>query len=153
MGTIVTGTDGSAGAQGALSWAVEEARRRGDALRVVHVWEAPITAYPGSFIGARAVDIETTLEIFRTSAEKQGDEARSWLAANASDVKATVSLLEGSAATRLVEAAADADLLVLGARGHGGFSTLLLGSVSDHCTRRAPCTVVIVPSGERASGE
>ena len=147
MGTIVAGTDGSVGARAALVWAVAEARRRRAALRVVHVWEAPITAYPGPYMGARAIDIEASIEAFHETAEKQGSEIRTWLDANAKGVTATVSVLEGAAAPKLLEAAEDAELLVLGARGHGGFSALLLGSVCDQCARHAPCTVVIVPAG------
>lgn len=151
MGTIVAGTDGSEHARDALVWAVDEARRRGSELLVVHAWETPITAYPGPLMGARAVDIEASIEAFHETADKQADEMRTWLHANAAGVTAHVSVLEGAAATRLLEASADADLLVLGSRGHGGFSTLLLGSVSDQCVRRSVCTVVIVPSGERAA--
>ena len=150
MGTIVVGTDGSAGARAALTWAVDEARRRGSSLRAVHAWEAPITAYPGPLMGARAMDIDASIETFHESAETTADEIRAWLAANAVGVTTQVSVLEGAATAKLLEAAAEADLLVLGARGHGGFSSLLLGSVSDQCTRHAPCTVVIVPSAERA---
>ena len=152
MGIIVAGTDGSDGARAALAWALDEARRRNASLHVVHAWEMPVTAYPGPYFGARGIDIEAGLEAYRTNAEELGSEIRSWLAANGKDVTTSVSVLEGAATAKLLEAATEADLLVLGARGHGGFSALLLGSVSDRCTRDAPCTVVIVPADERAAG-
>jgi nucleotide-binding universal stress UspA family protein len=53
---------------------------------------------------------------------------------------------EGSAARVLIDAVGEADLLVVGSRGHGGFTNLLLGSVSQQCAQHAPCPVVIVRS-------
>jgi nucleotide-binding universal stress UspA family protein len=52
--------------------------------------------------------------------------------------------MEGHPATRLIEASAGADLLVVGSRGHGAFAGMLLGSVSEHCVAHASCPVVVV---------
>jgi len=49
----------------------------------------------------------------------------------------------------LIDAVGEADVLVVGSRDHGGFTNLLLGSVSQQCAQHAPCPVVIVQSKER----
>ena len=59
-------------------------------------------------------------------------------------MQVTTVVTEGAAAPVLLESAADADLLVVGNRGHGGFAGLLLGSVSQQCTSHAGCPVVVV---------
>ena len=55
----------------------------------------------------------------------------------------TVSVITGDAAEEFIKASRDADLLVVGSRGHGGFADLLLGSVSDKITHHAACPVVV----------
>ena len=57
--------------------------------------------------------------------------------------------VEGPTVPTLLDAASDADLLVVGSRGLGGFKGLILGSVSQQCVQHAPCPVVIVHSGDR----
>jgi nucleotide-binding universal stress UspA family protein len=61
----------------------------------------------------------------------------------------TVRVVSGTAAEAVIDASRDADLLVLGSRGNGGFSRLLLGSVSTQATQHARCPVVIVPDPQR----
>jgi nucleotide-binding universal stress UspA family protein len=63
------------------------------------------------------------------------------------DVPVEPAVVQGSAALVLLDATRDADLLVLGTRGHGGFTGMLLGSVSQHCLHHAVCPVVVVRGG------
>ena len=135
MATIVVGVDGSEESKQALRFALAEARRWGTTLRVVHAfWEyEPI---PGTE---------------QIEADRGQQEREEWLAAlvhevvgEVSDVDITQSTVEDDAAPTLLAAAQNADLLIVGSRGHGGFTDLLLGSVSQQCAHHAPCPIVIV---------
>jgi nucleotide-binding universal stress UspA family protein len=66
-----------------------------------------------------------------------------------SDVKIEQRVIQGAPAAVLVEESQDADLLVVGSRGHGGFAQLLLGSVSQQCAQHSECPVVIVHAERR----
>src|ERR1035438_2141569 len=81
---------------------------------------------------------------FRESAGKIVADAISSTLDPASDVPVRARVAQGHAAQVLLAAAAGADLLVVGSRGHGGFAEALLGSVSQHCVQHALCPVVIV---------
>jgi nucleotide-binding universal stress UspA family protein len=139
---VVVGVDGSDGSKAALRWAVEEARARGGTVFAVHAWEVPPMAY-ASFA---AVPDLTPHEM-----EKLGDEtARETISSVIGDdvsVPVIVELREGHATRALVEASADADLLVVGTRGRGGFAGLLLGSISTYAVHHATCPVVVVRPG------
>lgn len=137
-GDIVVGVDGSDHARRALAWAIAEAKDRGAALHIVSAWSVPGALY-GS-VGVGGYD-EATREFHaaaQRAAEAAAEEARS------AGVDAAVSVPQAQGADALVEASRDADLLVVGSRGHGGFVGLLLGSVSAQCAHYAACPVVIV---------
>ncbi len=127
---IVVGVDGSEGSTRALEWAAAEATRAGAALEV-H------TAYgPGGVLATPA----TTERTMRRLVDQSVDHVHQV----APGVEAVGVTHEGSPVTALIEASLGADLLVVGSRGRGGFTGLLLGSVSQQCAVHAHCPVVIV---------
>lgn len=139
-GTIVVGVDGSEHAQRALAWGIDEAKVRSTGLRLVTAWHVPAIAYVGpGFVPAVSPPFDDSL---RQQAAEVAEAAAEQARAAGVDVEANVQ--EGQAADLLIAAAADADLLVVGSRGHGGFAGLPLGSVSAQCAHHAPCPVVIV---------
>lgn len=159
MGRIVVGVDGSQASHDALRWALAEAELRGAELHVVHVY-GPIgeeSPYAASY--AYAPDVHTVDRLSederRWREERQAtvhDRARRVVAdvvsnvgADASDVSVHQEVIAGSrSAPALIERARNADLLVVGSRGRGGFKGLLLGSVSQQCVQHAPCPVVVI---------
>ncbi len=137
---IVVGVDGSDGSRAALRWAAEEGARRHDTVRAVYAWGYPYIPGPeGSAVFLNPADVtrDATERLEATIAEALPDEA----------ARAAVEryVIDGSAADVLVEQSKDADLVVVGARGHGGFVGLLLGSVSGQVVNHAHCPVVVVP--------
>lgn len=144
MNTIVVGVDGSEGARRALDWALEEARLRSAAVRVLHaitpmVAPTPMVGPAGGYAGA-------TQEQQQEAGERLLDDMLQH-AGNGVALERGVVVAE-SPARALVDASSEADLLVVGARGIGGFGRLLLGSVSHQCVSHASCPVTVVPSGE-----
>lgn len=138
-GRIVVGVDGSEHANQALSYALEEARRRQAVLEVVLAYE-PIMYYPGLELGALLTPTWDTLEFVGRRVLCRA------LEHVPADVVVRPVVLEGEPHRALLEAAEDADLLVVGSRGRGGFKGLLLGSTSHRIIGRAPCPVVVVPT-------
>jgi nucleotide-binding universal stress UspA family protein len=147
VATIVVGVDGSDGAARALRWAVEEARlRRGD-LHVIHAWSVPLVLSIPSEETFGIPPPATSMEEVRTALAKEADNvlAASLEGIDAGELPLTAEVIEGRAAHVLTEAAAGADLLVVGSRGLGGFTGLLLGSVSQQCAHHARSPLVVVP--------
>ena len=139
MSHIVVGVDGSECSKPALRFAIDEAALRGESVRAVCAWQVPVALYAGSAYAA-TVQPEIYSDSAQEAARRQVDEV---VGAGA---KAEVELIlrEGGAAHMLVEESADATMLVVGSRGHGGFTGLLLGSVSHQCASHAHCPVTIV---------
>ena len=148
MPKIVVGIDGSEDAAKALGWALEEARLRHASLRVVHAWSVPLVLALPSADAFGIPEPAESMEQVRAALEKQADNVleAALTRVDADDVEIEGQIVEGKTARMLIEAASDADLLVVGSRGLGGFTGLLLGSVSQQCSHHAPCPLVIVPS-------
>lgn len=141
---IVVGIDGSETAHRALQWAVDEARVREASLEAVHVWELP---YLGGFPNLASVVDPTAFEV---AARRVLDAAVDSVDASGLARPVERTLTVDGAAAGILGAAKGADLLVVGSRGHGGFTGLLLGSVGQHVAHHAACPVVIVPPETRA---
>jgi len=136
---IVVGVDGSPSSSDALRWAVEEASIRNTAVQAVYAWQMPfVTGW--DYIPPDLLDKD---EIDRRANQVVGA-AVDEVARERPEVEVESRAVQGSAAETLVEASRNADMLVLGSRGHGGFSGLLLGSVGQQCVHHASCPVVIV---------
>jgi nucleotide-binding universal stress UspA family protein len=138
-GRIVVGVDGSKSAAAALRWAVKQAEVTGDSVLAIAVWQYPI--YVAGYGWAPVVMEDVDMEGI---AEKTLAEAVENVLKPGSPVRIERRVVEGYAPSVLVEASEDADLLVVGSRGHGTFTEALLGSVSQHCSHHAKCPVVIV---------
>ena len=139
MGKIVVGVDASEGSRAALRWAFDEARLRGCPLDVVTVWQYPVlTTLPAFGALPPIEDLSTEAEASLTQVLAEEG------VASTDAVEVSTVVAEGAAAAALLEAATDADLLVVGSRGHGGFTGMLLGSVSQHVVSHAPGPVVVV---------
>jgi nucleotide-binding universal stress UspA family protein len=123
MATIVVGIDGSEESKDALRFALEEAKLRKAGLHVVHAEHH----YAG--------DQERVNWLDGIVREVVGESP---------GVEIEQSIVDGGAASVLVDMAAGADMLVVGSRGHGGFAGLLLGSVSQQVAHHASCPVAIV---------
>jgi len=139
-GSIVVGVDGSETSSFAVRWGTREAVLRGEALRLVSVWEMPTF---GSSFGAAAYSGDL-VKALRETAEDNLAQALDIVRAITNDVEVTMEAVEGNAASILLDRSREADLLVVGSRGLGGFRDLLLGSVSERCANHAACPVVIV---------
>jgi nucleotide-binding universal stress UspA family protein len=133
-GRIVVGVDGSSSSEEALHWAIRQARLTGRTVDAVISWDIPANYGVGPILD---VDWEgAATSTLKDAVAKVVDSP------DADRVSQRV--VKGHPAPVLLDAAADADLLVVGSRGRGGFKGMLLGSVSQHVVARAPCPVAVV---------
>ena len=136
-GHIVVGVDGSTGSEHALQWAVDDAHARRLDVDVVHAWSQAVSVYPA--------DLYSEPDAHRTAAARLLAHALTTVDDADADTRIASRLVQEDAASALLEAAADAELLVVGTRGRGGFTGLLLGSVSRTCLHLAAVPLVVVP--------
>ena len=132
METIIVGIDGSPGSRAALAWAFAEAGQRKARIVALSVWQFPYLALGPSPLGGPVVPIDVGIP---------------------EGIEVTPVAKEGSASNTLLDLATSegATLLVIGARGHGGFAGLLLGSVATQCVNHATVPTVVVPLSSTAA--
>jgi nucleotide-binding universal stress UspA family protein len=139
---IVVGIDGSPNSERALDWAMKEAAALHAPLTVIAVHEVPKSYWGGiPVVGPGDAPVVDQL---RQSAETMTHEAESRLG-DARPASVEVRAISGFPVKELVDASENADLIVVGSRGGGGFARLLLGSVSSQVIQHAACPVVTVP--------
>jgi nucleotide-binding universal stress UspA family protein len=141
---IVVGVDGSPSSKSALAWAVEQAGRTGATVEAVIAWHYPVMVGGMPFAPIGVIEGEG----FGDSAAQVLSETIAATVDPDGPVKVSSVVREGNAAQVLLDETKGAALLVVGSRGHGGFTEAMLGSVSQACVHHAQCPVVIVRAGD-----
>lgn len=140
---IIVGVDGSDSSRAALRWAYDEALHHDASLTAVMVWHAPVVPMIPPY-GSMAP--EGYSDVPRENAVAVLDELIGALGSGEGtpEVEVRTSIEEGNPAKVLIERSKEADLLVVGSRGQGGFAGMLLGSVSQHLVAHSECPVVVL---------
>lgn len=141
---IVVGVDGSDSSKAALRWAIRHAKLTGGSVDAVTAWHYP-PGYGWAPVADGTIDIEGGAKkiLAATLGEVSGLEP---------DVPVHPVVAEGHAADVLLRTAREAELLVVGSRGHAGFTSALLGSVSLNCVLHAHCPVLVMRDGREGTG-
>ena len=142
MPGIMVGIDGSGHSRRALEWAIKEAAIRRTPLTVLTVHQA-MAGYWGPVAYPQDPHL---IEQVRKVAQEETDIALAELGADFRPPSVTVLARFGLPAEEILEAAQDADMIVVGSRGAGGFRKLLMGSVSSQVTLHAHRPVVVIPA-------
>ncbi|NLA36235.1 MAG: universal stress protein [Actinobacteria bacterium] len=141
---VVVGVDGSPNSIAAIEWAASYlASSGGGTLKAVMSWTYPAAAVSSMGIGGAVPPADAMHEAtVEALAEVLGG----------IEIPESVTVeshaLEGAPSSALIESGKDADLIVIGKRGHGGFLGLLMGSVATQVVNHAPCPVVVVPAAD-----
>lgn len=139
--TVLVGHDGSGTADLALAWALDYAARCDARIRVIRGWSLATAPRPDSMTRGYVPPIE---DFEAAVLARLRADAAPVLAESGAGAEVDYEAYHGAAANGMIEASRSADLLVVGARGLGGFKGLALGSVSDQCVRHSACPVVVV---------
>lgn len=136
---VVVGVDGSKLSAKAIDFAFEQAELLGARIVAVHAWTSPFSTYENGQ-GELVFDNEQV----RKASEVLVSESLAGPRSDHPDIHVDIELIPGKAARALLHLAGGADLVVLGSRGRGGFTGLLLGSTSQQVLHHAHCPVAII---------
>jgi nucleotide-binding universal stress UspA family protein len=141
---IVVGVDGSLHSEAALRWALGQARLTGARIEALCAWQYPVAfGFTHAYVPDQGGLLpELSQETLDKTIAAVTDE-------NEPQVDLVRVVVQGHAAEMLLQAAQDADLLVLGSHGHGPLAGILLGSVTQHCVHHSRCPVVVIPAVSR----
>jgi nucleotide-binding universal stress UspA family protein len=149
MAGIIVGVDGSDHSRRALDWAMREAVKHQLPLTVMSIHPPPARPATSIYWGVHSYPENSfDPEIARMAVQQFVDKVAGEIG-EAPDI--TVNVGTGDVAEELVNASRDADMLVVGSRGGGGFARLLMGSVSSQVVHHASCPVVVIPGTRQAS--
>lgn len=158
MGRIVVGVDGSPDSKTALRWAVDEAQQHGQQVTAVHVYGfteehnpflTAYTSFASSTTASQSAEHAQRWKAERDDAtRRQAADALASIVREVAGDRPAVAVEElaqpgGRPARALLDQARGCELLVVGARGRGGFRALRLGSTAEKCVRHAPCSVLV----------
>jgi len=150
MPGIIVGVDGSDNSRRALGWAMREAAHHHVPLTVLSIHPPPARPATSIYWGVHTYPENSfDPELAQAAVQEFVDKAAGELGETAPEV--TVTVATGDVAEELVRASHDADMLVLGSRGSGGFTKLLMGSVSSQVAHHASCPVVVIPGTRQVS--
>jgi nucleotide-binding universal stress UspA family protein len=147
-GPVLVGADGSSDSDGALAFACEEARLRSVALTVVHTWSDIVD---GGVLRPHPL-LDDDAEIEQAERARLADQVSGWQD-KFPDLSIDLDVTRGRPVRTLLERAEHAQLIVVGCRGRGGFTGMLLGSTSQALIVHSPCPVAVVRSQDAGSEE
>jgi nucleotide-binding universal stress UspA family protein len=142
--SIVAGIDGSRSARTAARWAADEAAKRGLPLRLVHMFTVPVVKMPGVIPSSEAIRAG-----FVSRGLEWVSEAREAVLARYPDLVVEIAVREGGPVAALIQESVKATMVVLGSRGLGGFTGMLVGSTSQALIAHSECPVAVI----RAAGD